>query len=177
MKTFFAVAMIFIVAFCLGAPEPKAGSAPPEFNAVQEIANTRVTLLQISQVASFTRQFNENEEEFRQFTPGVEVVFLVEQIGDGPKERTNHGGSRLFANGKPLLEADGVVAGGSGGVQAYSRSTLINGHELPDVNKPARAKIVRDYIRGVTADAPSLDLQLKFGFGELQSFDFSGVPL
>lgn len=175
MKLFSAVAVICLGAFCISAAPSQSASVPPEFNAAQEIANTRVTLLQISRVAAFTRQFNENETEFRAFTPGVEVVYLVEQIGDAPKAMAHHGSSRLFINGKHLQSADGIVAGGAGRIEAYSRTTSINGFELPHASNSA--KLVRDFIRGVTTSDSMVDLHFEFGFGELRDFEFRNVPL
>lgn len=176
MKLFFAVGVICVGALCVGASRPEAGYSPAEFQVVQEIANTKVTLLQISRVTAFTRQSNENETEFREFTPGVEVIYLVEQIDNGPNAEAHHGTAQFLENGTPLQPAEGIVSGGAGSMETYSSSMHINGSDVPRVDDSARARIVRDYIRGVVPKGPTVDLRLQIGFGKLHDFSFSNVP-
>jgi hypothetical protein len=177
MKTASVIALTSVALVCLttAGANPEVGQSA--FDPVQEQGNTRVTLLHFSRMTSFLRRNHESTDSLP-VTPGIEIVYLVEQLGSEPDERVHNSfPPKLLVSGERLQEVEGVVAGGESLLKSYSDTSFSYGFEMPAVAAPERARLVRNYMRGLTTDSDRVDLQIATGFGELLTFKFRDVPL
>ena len=176
MRTCFTVLVIVSLLLWIAVGGAASDREAAVFDPVREIGNTRVTLLEFSQIRSFSAQQRNSAPANAAGTPGVEVVYLVEQLGGGDELLLNVGGAKLFVDGERVDVDAGVIAGGVGRVEPYPSQTQLHGFDVPAVASPGRARVCRDYLRGVSTSSDFVELRIEVGFGKLESFVFEGLP-
>ena len=174
MKPIYVVLLLLSGVVLLGTASSGAEDQPPSFEPVQVIGNTRITLLAFSRVTAFPNSGNRNGDTST--TPGVVVDYLVEQIGEGDFATPTYGGVTLYTSGKRLAEAPGIVAGGASSLYPYSTQTEDQGFVPPPVVSEDRAKLRREYLRGISVGSQQIQMRIKVGFGGSNDFVFDNVP-
>lgn len=172
--------IILVAMVCIGAAmigHALADEAPPaergKIESVLQIEDTKVTLLRVSRITQF-----DAPDENRQAMPQsyLEIIYVVEQTNDRPKQRLHIDGARCIVNGEPARIVGGV-ASGTATTHAWPADELAAaiGRYRPEA--PDRTFVRHEIIDHVVLDANQCDLHIKTGFSALHTFKFTGIPL
>lgn len=159
---------------CLAGAKGGPGQKSPTYQSVQQQGDVKVTLLKVARITSFTPA---DANGHASLVPGVEVTYLVEDIGAMPPGQFHVGGVKCFVAGEPAVTMAGVVGGGHGVTEPWSATDAETGLDLPKVASADRARLRREYLRGIVLDRDRVELHIEIGFGALQTFKFENVPL
>jgi hypothetical protein len=138
-----AIWLIFFALFagvCLAGIGIEATNQLPVFNPEQQQGDVKVTLLQVSRTTSFTPEPVQAEAEAGAWAvPGVEVVYVVERLGDAPLGQLTIGGVRFLIDGEQVRPIPAVVAGGTSSTRHWTAADPATDLALPPVASPDRA--------------------------------------
>ena len=176
---FFAVGLGALVASLGAIKLGRSKQTPlPIFDPVLQQGDTKVTLLQVTRVTTFSSEYlHDNPGHRIRAIPGIEVLYRLEWTGTAPPGDEFHRGSvKVFSKGKLVLYDQRVVAGGMGTNDARGAATM-TGFSIDFGPTQERTKIHHKYLRGINPQGDRVDLEIHVGFDQLQVFRFNDVPL
>jgi hypothetical protein len=157
---------------------PPTDASLPVFNPEQVQGVTRVTLLEVSRVTSFSSEYLVREAGVNvRAIPGLKVVFRVERLGPPGSKDLCEGGVRVLMGGKTLSNHPMVIAGRNSLVEPV-RGQLQTGFHVngkKDGDNPVA--LCYEYIRGLSVPPGRAHLVIRVGFDELHDFEFKNVPI
>jgi hypothetical protein len=157
---------------------PPAESPLPVFHPEQVQGETRLTLLEIARVTSFSSEYlvREAGENVRAI-PGLKIVFRVERLGHSGSNDLHEGGVSVLVEGKPLSNHPMVIAGGNSLVEPVKRQLQTGFHVDEKGDEGSPVMLCCEYIRGLSVPAGRAQLVIRVGFDKLHDFKFENVPI
>jgi len=148
--------------------------SPTTFRSVRQRGQIKVTLLKVSRIVSFGQADADGNAPV---VPGIEVSYVVEDLGAGPPRPINVGEPKCFVAGKLAGTVEGVVPGGVYQAVPWSAQDSQTEVVRPKVASVQRSRLERDYLRGVALESDHVDLEIEAGVDATQRFRFENVPL
>ena len=167
-----------LVAVCFAAGKDAAVQSPMTFQSVRQQGQIKVTLLKVSRIVSFAQaDTGGGGGGNATVVPGIEVSYVVEDLGAGPPRPINVGEPKCFVAGKLAGTVEGIVPGGVYQAVPWSAQDSQTEVARPKVASVQRSRLERDYLRGVALQSDHVDLEIEAGIAGTQSFRFENVPL
>ncbi|NJM54992.1 MAG: hypothetical protein HC841_02870 [Verrucomicrobiae bacterium] len=152
------------------------------YNPEQTRGFVRIVLLKVERSTVFSdRGFAETSQKEIHAIPGFGFTYMVEALGSDPADNWHVGvnDDTVTANGQKLsqFKPENLAGGGLSSTHEYRNFDWAMLRQ-PEVTDPKRAKIIREWIRGMKSATGKLDLKIVAGFGKhKETFEFKGIPV
>ena len=145
--------------------------------ATQVNGDARITLLQVSRVTTFQPYHVRDMDPPQDYVKGLEIIMLVEHLVDKPHELFHIGPIVFTVDGNPVPIKVGVVAGGYGVLHEYEQARSLAMYQLPSVENPEDARVVKRFIRGLVPEGDRIDIEINVGYDDSLRFRFRNIPI